>query len=539
MGKPPVVRIVLKSIWILIIAGLFAVVGPEPARTEPQLRPVTIQLKWFHQFQFAGFYQAQAQGYFRDAGLDVTLLEGRPDFDPVDAVIDRKAEFGVGCAELVLARANGMPVVAVAAIFQHSPFIVIAKTDVVSIHDLVGKRMMIEPHSAELFTYLWSEHVLPQSIVALPHTGNPLALEGSEVDALTAYVTDEPFLLNEAGVRYRVFDPKTSGVDFYGDTLFTRDDVVQHNPELVRKVRTAVIKGWSYALSHQSETIDLILDKYSKRKSRAALSFEAQVVQKLAVPEMVEIGYMNPGRWQFIADSFLKVGMTSNKVNVNGFLFDNHPPVDLLPFYLGLGGISLVAAIAALVATWMRRLNRKLNQEIAARTKLEEELRRQAGTDHLTGLHNRRSFWELAEHEMLKSRRFGTPLTVLMIDIDHFKSINDGFGHAIGDQVLCRVAQVCHKQLREVDVIGRIGGEEFAVLLPHTEMGEGLEVAERIRDAVAKSAMGDTAGSNLFVTCSIGVSSPPTERNVDEMLDQADTALYKAKKAGRNCVCSA
>jgi diguanylate cyclase (GGDEF)-like protein len=170
-----------------------------------------------------------------------------------------------------------------------------------------------------------------------------------------------------------------------------------------------------------------------------------------------------------------------------------------------------------------------------------EELERRAHTDSLTGLANRGRFFELAEVELARSLRYGNPYAVLLLDIDHFKGINDQHGHKSGDAVLQALAEIMQNSLREVDIIGRIGGEEFAILLPETGMDAAPEVAQRLRKAVSNAEILSSDQIPLRITVSIGIAVPvDNESNrIDNILRQADTALYKAKNSGRNRVCVA
>jgi diguanylate cyclase (GGDEF)-like protein len=165
------------------------------------------------------------------------------------------------------------------------------------------------------------------------------------------------------------------------------------------------------------------------------------------------------------------------------------------------------------------------------------ELERQAQTDALTGLANRRHFLELAENELLRARRYGSPLSMLMLDIDFFKRVNDTYGHKTGDIVLRHVAEICGKTMRGVDVVGRIGGEEFAALLPETDREHAREAAERLRLAVAESETPSDPGILVKITASIGVTTlADGNSSVDRLLTQADQAMYEAKRSGRNNV---
>ena len=179
-----------------------------------------------------------------------------------------------------------------------------------------------------------------------------------------------------------------------------------------------------------------------------------------------------------------------------------------------------------------------IQTNITNRKELEFELTRQAHLDYLTGLSNRRHFIEQGETELSRAIRYKRHLSVLMLDIDFFKNVNDTYGHQVGDTVLQVLSKVCQDTLRQVDLIGRIGGEEFAVVLPETPSKEALEVAERLRKAVAKIEVTMPVGLPIHFTVSMGVTTLHDENvNIDMLLHQADTALYEAKKTGRNKVC--
>jgi diguanylate cyclase (GGDEF)-like protein/PAS domain S-box-containing protein len=177
-------------------------------------------------------------------------------------------------------------------------------------------------------------------------------------------------------------------------------------------------------------------------------------------------------------------------------------------------------------------------RDMTRRKHMEEELRQLATTDPLTGLANRRSFMQQAEREMEQCRRYGHPLCLLMLDIDHFKQVNDTWGHDAGDEVLRAVAGIVAESIREVDLCGRLGGEEFAVLLPETPSERALVVAERIRASI-ESAIIRTDGVTIPITLSVGKAEMALDDDVNNVIRRADEALYKAKRGGRNRVESA
>jgi diguanylate cyclase (GGDEF)-like protein len=160
-----------------------------------------------------------------------------------------------------------------------------------------------------------------------------------------------------------------------------------------------------------------------------------------------------------------------------------------------------------------------------------------ATTDSLTGVYNRRTFKELAEPHLSRSRRAHLPVSLLMLDLDHFKRVNDTFGHLAGDDVLKAFAQLVHSCLRKEDLLARYGGEEFVVLLPGSSRIAATALAERIREQVAANPL-DAAGHRARITVSIGVASEDGDilPSLESMLGRADEALYKAKAEGRNRV---
>jgi len=175
--------------------------------------------------------------------------------------------------------------------------------------------------------------------------------------------------------------------------------------------------------------------------------------------------------------------------------------------------------------------------DITERKKMEEELRRLAISDSLTGLFNRRHFFKLALQEYERFRRYRHPLALMMADIDHFKAVNDQYGHLIGDQILQAVARILQRNLRQVDILGRYGGEEFAMALPETDLATARALAERLRTAIADTVFATGQGP-LSLTLSLGVAAIGDGDSIDfeHLLDAADRMLYQAKQAGRNRV---
>lgn len=166
----------------------------------------------------------------------------------------------------------------------------------------------------------------------------------------------------------------------------------------------------------------------------------------------------------------------------------------------------------------------------------EEEIKRLATIDSMTGLYNRRQFFELAEQEFERSRRYAHPLSILMIDVDNLKSINDTYGHLAGDQLIQAVAKLCRKELRKIDLVGRYGGDEFVALMPETPLAKAAHGVERLRLRAAQKAL-HFEDQAVLVSISVGVAEiDETCLRLETLLARADQALYSAKAAGKNCV---
>lgn len=177
-----------------------------------------------------------------------------------------------------------------------------------------------------------------------------------------------------------------------------------------------------------------------------------------------------------------------------------------------------------------------LVRDISENKRTEEELLRLAATDPLTGAFNRREFTAIADREALRASRYHHALSVMILDLDHFKKLNDTYGHAAGDKALQRFTTLCCNTLRNVDIFGRWGGEEFVALLPETDVEGAAIIAERLRKVIENSSFTYNEHKISF-TVSIGVAQyKDNEISIDGPLGRADSAVYDAKKSGRNCI---
>ena len=315
------------------------------------LDSVSLQLKWKHQFQFAGYYAALEQGFYRDAGLDVTIREGGPGIDVAETVASGKADFGVCSTSILREWTMGRRLVVLAAIFQQSPAVILVarRADISSVSDLRGRTLMDAPGSDEIAAMLKREGVDYEALPRVAHEGNPSDLLAGRADAMVAYSTNEPFVLEQLGAAYRTFAPASSGIDSYGDNLCTSETEAKAHPDRVAAFRAASVKGWAYALAHKEATVDLILRTYSAKKSREALLFEAEHTEILVGRDPDRIGEQDPARWRRIAATYHKLGLPIDATLPADLIYDandgslRHWLVPLLLVPAGLATAAMVA----------------------------------------------------------------------------------------------------------------------------------------------------------------------------------------------------
>ena len=509
------------------------------------LESVTLQLKWQHPFQFVGYYMAQEKGYYRNAGLDVTL---RPNgyngsfTSPVTAVISGDAQYGISNSGLIRDFADGKPVVALAATLQHSAVIwlTLERSDMRNLHDLIGKKLMtVFPlsESVELLAPFTEEGISLNQLNLVPTTFDLQALIKGEVDAYDAYVTNEPFQLEQLGIPYRLIDPRAYGIDFYGDVLFTSRNELLRHPEWVRNFRLASLQGWRYAMDHVDETIRLIRSKYAPEKSEAQLKFEAIAMARLMETDFVDVGHMNPGRWQRIAEIQMDKDRAS-RLDYPEFIYTEERLDSFIANYLHiLVAVSSLVVLLSGAILFYHRLNRRLRDEIEARIRAESQLRELSETDPLTGLHNLRYMMTQLEMELNQFQRYGRPFCLLMFDLDHFKRINDKWGHPAGDMVLTEFANRLRANTRQTDAVARTGGEEFLLLLREVDFKQAKLIAENLRKQIAATPFPLPGEGHYPVTVSIGIAAMRHSiSQIKDLLSEADQALYHAKNRGRNRV---
>jgi len=291
-----------------------------------ELKPVKLELKWKHQFQFAGYYMAKEKGFYKDVGLDVEIIEGH-DKNTIADIEDAKVDFAITTSRLVREVINGKKFVALASIFQNSPFTWVVKKDsgIKTLDDFVGKTLMRPVYSlddVDLMAMLKMNNIDTTKLKFIPTSYNMNDLLDEKCDVFSAYVSNEPYELEKLGIEYTLFRPVEYGVDFYGDTLFTSLEILNKRPELVRKFREASLKGWKYAFDNMEESVRLVHEKYNKEFTLSHLRYEASVLKEQSLYPFIAIGTMDINRWKTIAQTFKNFGYLKSTDIPSYFMYD-------------------------------------------------------------------------------------------------------------------------------------------------------------------------------------------------------------------------
>ena len=505
---------------------------------------IKMQLSWKHQFQFAGYYAAVEKGFYKENKLNVRLVEGGPGVSCNQDMLEREAHYCNAPSSMVKKYLEGEEVVALASFLQYSPAVLLTLkgSGLLKPKDLIGKRvetMLAGVAIPEIKALFQSQSITLDQLDNKENSVGVDALVKRRVDAKYAFSTSEPYQLEALGVEYNVIDLNRYGINLYGDSLFTSEQERVNNPKRVEGFLQASIKGWIYAMENQSEIAKLILAKYSTLKSYDELMAEANAIEKLMLRDVIEVGHVNEARWRSTARVLMSRGIVEDDFVLDGFIYQPVESDD--EWLLKLLGSCLFVVLMVAVTLWA--INRAMSAEIKARIEAQNLLsatnrliRKQAYTDELSGLDNRRSFYEQGEAQLSLAQLNKAPLAIVSIDVDHFKGINDNYGHATGDLVIQRLGELILRNVRANDIQGRIGGEEFAIMTPETGSEGAEELAERIRAQVESIDL--VVGENTIrLTVSIGIAVYKLESdNLHSMMARADRALYEAKDLGRNQV---
>ena len=303
-----------------------------------QIKDMNLLLSWKHQFQFAGYYVAKEKGFYKKAGLNVHIQEYDLKVDINDNVSKTKNTFGIGHSALILDKLNKYPnLVLLAAINQSSPLILLSKKrkDLSKLSDIADKKIMMtnnQVYTASINAMLLSEHLKQNSYKIIEASFKITDLINDNVDLILSYSSNEPFQLQEKGIEYTIFDPKDYDYNFYSDILFTSSQMIKNNPQEVKAFYNASIKGWLYAYSHIDEAVDIILKHYNTQKrSKKALTFEANTLKKTAIKQGIPFGNINVERLKEITNTFRLLGLVdeNRKTDFSDFIYNGKKNISL------------------------------------------------------------------------------------------------------------------------------------------------------------------------------------------------------------------
>ncbi len=744
-----------------------------------ELKNVNLQLQWKKTFEFSGFFIAKEKGYYKDAGLNVDILEWDYGVNIVDDVVNGKIQYGVARPSSIIDVSKGKDLIYLLAIYQSNPLVLLAdkSSGIRTLKDLKNKKIMAtKDHlvDASIVALFSSNGINIDELKIVKHSFDVKDLLGGKTDLMAAYISNEPFLLKEAGGKPVIFNSKDYGFDFYNDILVCSRKYLSENTEEVKKFRKATLKGFEYAFKNIDETVDLVYNKYNTlKKSKRALLFEANELKKLAYYKTNKIGSIsydklekiyniykllglaksnldvskivyrdisadmkitdketmylqNKGainlcidpdwmpfekidehgehigisadyiklfrralsmrinliktsswkesldlarqgkcdiissilktperskylnftkpyiRYELVAvtkkDVFFvdgikdlygkKIGVATGDafveiakikypeikiVEVNDFdeglfrvnsgeLFafvDSFPSVayhfgqkkvrnlkisgkiedscslcfgvkkddtilldilqkeiknlsenkkqDILKRWISVKNetfindslINKILVVSLIIVTilfiWNRKINEKNRILKKSKKKIEsnnKKLQALANTDRLTGLYNRLRLDNVLENEIIKSHKSLYKFGVCLLDIDHFKKVNDSYGHQTGDNVLKEMSAILKKFIRSSDYVGRWGGEEFLIICLGINGKDFFTLLEKIRSNIKNY---NFAQINK-ITVSLGAAICKDNDSIESLLKRADDALYKAKNTGKDKV---
>jgi diguanylate cyclase (GGDEF)-like protein/PAS domain S-box-containing protein len=347
---------------------------------------IVLQLKWHHQFQFAGYYAALNQGYYKDENLDVRIVEGGIGAPALKKVLSGAAQYGIGDSDILLAHAQGKPVVAIASVFQHSPYVLLSlrNRNITKPADLIGKRIMLsnDQGATQFKAMMYKQGISLDKVTILPHSWNLQDLISGRVDVVSAYAVAEPVQLEAMGYAPAILSNQKHGVDFYGDTLFTTKREVSAHPERVDAFLRATKKGWAYAFNHQQELAQSIANMpgvATRGITPEILQAEARLMQPYVLSDVVELGHMNQVRWQAIANSMAELDLIPKDYDLDDFIYSsNVQERGILRWVAAL----LIAALflVSLIFLWNMQIRRKVKSRTI---ELQEEIQRREQAENL------------------------------------------------------------------------------------------------------------------------------------------------------------
>lgn len=369
-------QIEIKKLFTLVI---FTVLITFFSQTKADdLQPIRLQLKWRNQFQFAGYYASKIKGFYKDAGLDVSIKAGGYNISPIEEVKSGRADIGIYDPNIIFQKDGNKPLVALANIMQTSPYVIITLPGkhILKPSDLIGKRVLSAGDQGwDIFqAILYREGIKPELIKIIPRQKDSEEIIEDKGDAVITYLTTQPQRLKALGYQPIIIKPVEYGIDFYGDVLFSTKAFAYKNPAVTDAFIAATRKGWEYAFAHQEEMVNYIygLPGVKGYTQKEFLREEAKELEKIIMPDVVKVGHMNLGRWQYMLDIYKDAGLINKDTNLKGFLYESPAKLTIADWVKPLIYVLVVFGLIFLIISI---INWQLRKQVKLRTaELEREV---------------------------------------------------------------------------------------------------------------------------------------------------------------------
>lgn len=289
---------------------------------QKKLEKVSVQLHWKYQYEFAGFIIALEKGFYKDLGLDVELKEYKHNTDIEDEVISGRSNYGIYNSNILISYLEGKPVKLLSSYFKRSAMVLITKPNIKSIKDLVGKKIMSstkKDFDLNFKCIFDSEGVDIDDLTLIPHTFNIEDFKKSDCDAMTAFMSDQPYQLDKENIEYNIINPTDYGIYNLQLELFTSDNELLNYPKRTKLFTQATIKGWEYAFENEKEVIDLIHKKYAPHIDKDVLQNEAKAIRRLVLPDIYKVGSFDKNFLKRQIEIFKKQYNIKSSKSLNNF----------------------------------------------------------------------------------------------------------------------------------------------------------------------------------------------------------------------------
>ncbi len=349
-----------------------------------QLENVSIQLKWFYQFQFAGILVAKEKGFYKDVGLNVTIKERDPSKNNILQVANGESQYGVADSVILLYRAKGYKVRVITTIFQHNGIVLLSKkgSGIVSPYEMKGKIIAYqEGLDDSIITNLFAFAKLTKDdYIKAPMDFTHMSFVNGKVDVTESYISIEPYWLKKKyNIDVNIIDPKNYGIDFYGDLIFTNQKEIDEHPKRVKAFKKATIRGWAYALAHKDEAIKIILEKYNTRNLEYdQLLYEARITENLISPKYIPLGEVKKERFLRLAELYANENIDKQALEnaVENLIYNPNAKVGILTKYKYHIIISLFVLLFSLF--FLGLYNRQLQYMVKKQTRALRKAKKEA-----------------------------------------------------------------------------------------------------------------------------------------------------------------